>query len=252
MVRNADGSERLRFLAFEGTFTGGVTVATADVTGDGVADIVAVPGIGGGGIVKVFDSTTGLELASKLMFEESFRGGLNLAVGDLRTSGHAQIVIGSASNGAPRVAVWDVPTNRTLLDFFAHDSTRRGGVTVAITDLIPGKATQIVTGAASGTPEVAIFSARDGSRVGSFPTGDTSFLTQAQATNATNGEGLRGTLGSFTPTPLPTDEIVTLAFGEANSTTHVRSLVVSTVSSANVGQIHVVDPSEFIDVSRLS
>src|SRR6266542_3224234 len=49
------GQLSMNFLAFESSFTGGVRVATGDVTGDGVPDIIAAKGPGGGSLVRVFD-----------------------------------------------------------------------------------------------------------------------------------------------------------------------------------------------------
>ena len=49
------------FYAFEQTYRGGVHVAVADVTGDGVPDLIVTPGIGRVGEVKVYD---GAQLAS--------------------------------------------------------------------------------------------------------------------------------------------------------------------------------------------
>ncbi len=45
----------LSFYAYQTTFTGGVRTALADVTGDGVPDIITAPGLGRIGEIKVFD-----------------------------------------------------------------------------------------------------------------------------------------------------------------------------------------------------
>ncbi|HYH64668.1 MAG TPA: hypothetical protein VD866_08245 [Urbifossiella sp.] len=42
-----DGSVRFNLFAFEESFRGGVTVALADLDGDGVNDLIAAPGKGG-------------------------------------------------------------------------------------------------------------------------------------------------------------------------------------------------------------
>lgn len=59
----ATGQERFSFLAYSGSFRGGVRVAVGDVSGDGTPDIITGTGLGGGNIVKVFDGRNGNQLA---------------------------------------------------------------------------------------------------------------------------------------------------------------------------------------------
>src|SRR5687768_10210416 len=54
--------------AFEGSFTGGVRVALADVNGDLTPDVIAGSGPGRPAAVRVFDGTTGSLLSESLPF----------------------------------------------------------------------------------------------------------------------------------------------------------------------------------------
>src|SRR5262249_35468514 len=81
-VFNTDGSLRGSFFA-SGGFAGGVRVATGDVNGDGVDDIITGAGPGApGGHVKVFDGRTAAEIASFFAYP-GFNGGVYVAAGDV-------------------------------------------------------------------------------------------------------------------------------------------------------------------------
>jgi hypothetical protein len=53
------GNEQLSFFAYDPGFLGGVRVALGDVSGDGIPDVITVPGPGGGPHVRVFHGLTG-------------------------------------------------------------------------------------------------------------------------------------------------------------------------------------------------
>jgi hypothetical protein len=59
---SASGQKIRDFFVYEETFTGGVRVASGDVNGDGVDDLVVVAGPGGGPRVRALDGVTGEEL----------------------------------------------------------------------------------------------------------------------------------------------------------------------------------------------
>jgi hypothetical protein len=142
-----DGSLMREFNPYPG-FTGGVHVASGDVTGDEVPDVVTGAGPGGGPHVKVFDGATGKELASFFAFDSGFRGGVNVA------AANGRIVVGAGPGGGPHVKVFDGATGKELANFFAFDSGFRGGVNVAVAD------GRIVVGAGpGGGPHVKVIDA---------------------------------------------------------------------------------------------
>ena len=148
-VYDAAGSELDRFPAFEPSFAGGVRVATADVTGDGVPDVVVGAGYGGGPAVKVFSGADGSLAASFFAFEPSFRSGVNIAAADLDGDGVAEIVVGAGDGGGPAVAVYHGGDFVELSRFFAYEPSFRGGVNVAAGD-VAGVGPAVVTGAGVG------------------------------------------------------------------------------------------------------
>ena len=153
-VTNADGTERFNFLAFEGTFTGGVRVATADFNRDGQDDIVAVPGFGGSPLIHIYDGVTGALVREVMVFEPTFRGGLYVSVGDAQKLGYAQILVGAGFTGGPRVSLFDNVQNKVTLNYFAYDETLRSGVSVSLSDLAGNGTQQIITGPGRGAGPV--------------------------------------------------------------------------------------------------
>src|SRR4029077_8801708 len=81
------------FFAFNGSFAGGVRVASGDVTGDGVPDIIAGACPGAPPEVRIFDGASGAMLASYVAFEPAFRGGVFVAAGDVNGDGVADVVV---------------------------------------------------------------------------------------------------------------------------------------------------------------
>jgi len=156
---NADGSVRFRVTPYSGNFTGGVRVATGDVTGDGVPDLITAPGPGTSTIVKVFDGKTGSEVKSFAAYESGFTGGVFLAVDDLNGDGRAEIVTSADRGGGPRVRVFDGATSAGVADFMGiEDSNFRGGTRLAIGDLNNDSVPDLLVGAGfGGGPRVAGF-----------------------------------------------------------------------------------------------
>jgi hypothetical protein len=130
----ADMSVIRDFFAYEESFRGGLFVAVADVDGDGRADIVTGPGVGGGPVVKVFGGADGRLILSQLAFEESFRGGVRVAAGDLDGDGRAEVITGAGTGGSPRVVAFDPRTGARVANFLAGDPAGTAGVRVSARD----------------------------------------------------------------------------------------------------------------------
>jgi hypothetical protein len=103
----ATGQLKFSFMAYDSSYRGGVRVATGDVSGDGVPDIVTAAGPGNLPLVKVFDGKTGLEVKRFMAYDPSFKGGVYVAVGDVNGDGHADIITGAGETGGPHVKVWN-------------------------------------------------------------------------------------------------------------------------------------------------
>jgi hypothetical protein len=116
-------------------WTGEIRTATADLNGDGVPDIVFVPGNGGGSNVYVRDGATGGTLYSFFAYEPTFRGGMTVALADVTGDKVPDIVVGAASGGSPLVRVYDGATGAPVAAFWTADPLLRTGTAVAAGDV---------------------------------------------------------------------------------------------------------------------
>jgi subtilisin family serine protease/subtilisin-like proprotein convertase family protein len=169
-VYNADGSVRWTASPFGPNFTGGVRVATGDVTGDGVADVLVTAGPGGPAQVVVLDGVNGTELRRFAAFEPAFTGGVFIAAADFDNDGFTEIIVTPDQGGGPRVRVFDGRNVSVRADFFGiADPDFRGGARVAAGDLNGDGVPDLAVGAGfGGGPRVALY---DGAtlRVGAAP-----------------------------------------------------------------------------------
>lgn len=139
------GGQLSSFFAYGG-FTGGVHVASGDVTGDGQADIVTGAGAGApGGHVKVFDGATGMQVQSFFSFD-GFSGGVRVATGDLNGDGRADIITSTGVGATGHVKAYSGLDGSLLRSFFAYDAAFQGGVYVAAGDVNGDGFADIVTG----------------------------------------------------------------------------------------------------------
>lgn len=152
---------------FGGGSPGGVRTATADVTGDGVPDLIAGTGPGRTTAVNVLDGKTQTLLASITPFEPTYSGGVYVAGGDFTGDGRADVVVTPDRDGGPVVAVYDglyAATGRVneLTRFLGlADPNFRGGARPAVGDVSgDGLPDLVVAAGAGGGPRVAVFDGR--------------------------------------------------------------------------------------------
>jgi subtilisin family serine protease len=158
-IFSLDGKLVSQFFAYNQNFRGGVSVAVGDVNGDGIEDIITGAGQGGGPHVRIFN-INGELLGQFFAYHENFRGGVNVAVGDVNGDGLADIVTGAGAGGGPQVRIF-TKSGGLLGQFFAYSESFRGGVNVATADIDGGlrKRWEIITAPASlGAPHVRVFS----------------------------------------------------------------------------------------------
>ena len=152
-----------QFLAYEPSFRGSVRVATGDVNDDGVAEIVVAPGRNRIGQIRVF-TPDGVELPQyrTLPFGPAYRGGVDVAVGDIDGDGDNDI-IASRSSGLSRVSVFGVDpiavdpvTNVPIRSFIGIPGAYRNGAVITAGDYGTFVSGMMVSAVPDGIAEIAV------------------------------------------------------------------------------------------------
>ncbi|MFA6272065.1 MAG: VCBS repeat domain-containing M23 family metallopeptidase [Patescibacteria group bacterium] len=145
-----------QFFAYPEDFHGGLDVTTGDVDGDGIDEIITIPGAGMPANVRVFKPDG--ELINEFSAYPDFvRIGGNVSAADLNGDGKAEIVTGTLIGGGPQVRIFK-SNGKLLYQFFAYAEGFRGGVDVAAVAATSENRSMIITGPGpGGGPQVRIF-----------------------------------------------------------------------------------------------
>jgi len=153
------GHLKEKFLVYAKNFRGPVKVACGDVDGDKINEIIVGAGKGGGPHVRIFTPKGNLK-SHFFAFLERFRGGINIAVGDINGDKKDEIVTAIASEASPYVRVFDY-FGFLKMQFLAFDRNFYHGVNLGIGDLNDDGKEEIIVGAGKGGgPHVRIFDSR--------------------------------------------------------------------------------------------
>ena len=180
------------FFAFAPSFTGGVFIAVQDFNGDGILDIIAGAGTGGGPEVRIFNGANLSVLKSFYAYSEDFTGGVRVATLDFNGDGILDLVTGAGPGGAAHVKVFDGVTNSILSQWYAYPISFTGGVFVAVGDIGNNGTIEVVTGAgAGGAPVVAVWDPYTGALLAQFYAYAEDFTGGVRvAINDGNGDGI--------------------------------------------------------------
>ena len=193
IVDGKTGATLNDFFVYEQQFTGGINVSIGDTNGDGVNDIIVGTGAGGGPRVRVLDGKTlgNTVLKDFFAYEDTFRGGVQVASGDTNGDGVDDIITGTGVGGGPRVEVFSGKDNSVLRNEFAYEDTFRGGVLVSSGDTNGDGKADIITGTGpGGGPVVRVLSGADGHELSSMFVDDPSFRGGVRVDSRdVNGDG---------------------------------------------------------------
>ncbi|MCH7491967.1 L,D-transpeptidase family protein [Patescibacteria group bacterium] len=156
-ILRADGSEINSFLAYETNMRVGINIAVGDLNNDGIAEIITAPRIGGAPHIRIFNVAGEIQFTPGFFaYDEKFRGGVSIAIGDLDGDGKNEIVTGAGAGGGPHVRVFD-NYGKELVNFFPFHKDFRGGINVATANVDGGDDDELVVSVqTSGSPWVKV------------------------------------------------------------------------------------------------
>ncbi|MGL6073490.1 MAG: FG-GAP repeat domain-containing protein [Fimbriiglobus sp.] len=139
-------------------FPGGVQT-TADVTGDGVADVIYGTAPGARSTIRIVDGANSATVRDISPFEPSYVGGFSISVGDLDEDGRAEIAVSPNQGGGPRVTIFRGSDSSVLIDFFGIDDPAfRGGARTAFGDVNGDQVVDLMVAAGiGGGPRVSLY-----------------------------------------------------------------------------------------------
>lgn len=150
------------FYPYTKNYNQGINLTVGDLNGDGTQEIVTGTERGGGPQIRIFNHMGKLINPGFFAYATNFRGGVNVAIGDLNGDGTKEIIAGAGYGGGPHVRVFNANGKLINPGFFAYDPGFRGGVNVDVGDVDGDNIFEIITGPGfGGGPQVRVFN-KDG------------------------------------------------------------------------------------------
>ncbi len=122
------------FFAYAKNFRGGVNVSIGDLNNDGIKEIVTGAGFGGGPHVRVYNKNGTLINPGFFAYDKTFRGGVNVSVGDVNGDGTDEIVTGPGLGGSPLARIFD-QEGKQKSEFYIFDKSQRRGLKIVASDV---------------------------------------------------------------------------------------------------------------------
>lgn len=157
-IYNEDGSLHASAYPYTQAYQSGVNIAVGDIENDGSVEIVTGTEAGGGAHVRVLNKDAVVINPGFFAYDDVYRGGVNVAIGDFNGDGTKEIATGAGLNGGPHVRIFNKNGQLINPGFFAFDPSYRSGVNVAAGDVDGDGIDEIITGqGAGGAPEVRVY-----------------------------------------------------------------------------------------------
>lgn len=122
------------FFAFPQDYRGGISIAAGDVNGDKKDEIIVSQLTKSEPLVKVYRGDGKVLISQFFAFDKNFKGGVNVAAGDINGDKKDEIIVGSGKGGS-HVRVFDKSGKFLGFDVFPFGKDFKGGVNVGVGDV---------------------------------------------------------------------------------------------------------------------
>ncbi|MBI2410297.1 MAG: metallophosphoesterase [Candidatus Kerfeldbacteria bacterium] len=159
-IFNKKGEVTDSFFAYDTDLNHGFHSLWADIDGDDVLELITVPETGAIGHVRAFEEN-GETLAGVFPFGKAFTGGVNMMAADVDNDGIDELIVSPQAKKNPEVRVYRYQASAkkfTLIDLFeVFDKHYIGGVNIAVGNIDGVRGEEIVVGARSEKPVIAVY-----------------------------------------------------------------------------------------------
>ena len=165
LLYTPDGSMISNFMAYDESLRGDFKSLAGNLRGTGEDELITFPGQGFGPQLRVFKAD-GTPLASTMVYNEAFRGGMNATVGDFNGDGLDEIAVAPESSGGAQVMVYRMEGNelKLMAQFEAYEEGYMGGLNLSSGDTDASGRDALITVPTTGnTSHVKLFNYNNGS-----------------------------------------------------------------------------------------
>jgi len=203
-IYQLSGKLLTKFLAYESKFTGGVNLASGDIDGNGLDELVMSPVSQRRADIKIMNKNFKLR-TSWLAYEANYLGGANISVADLNGDGKAEIVTAPASGSSAQIKIF-TSSGKLINQFFAFEPELKSGFKITALNPYSSLGSNPIIAVASGKnmlPYVKIF-APSGRLINSFMAYDFNFdkgvnISSGDIDNDGQAEIITGTANGEVP-----------------------------------------------------